>query len=137
VSALLTLILIVFSTPTDCTTARAVRPGDTVACSGLLVPSSDVRTLLEENAALGERVVELQAAAEMARIELARARIDLEAAERRLVVYRNTLAACESSVAPPPTMCPQPWGGWPWVAAGVGAVVGGFGGYGVGRATCP
>jgi hypothetical protein len=125
------------SSPTDCATARVLRAGDTAACTGLLVPSSDIRSLLAEVEALNARLIEVESGRDIATLNAEKFAADLRVCEDRVVVVRNTLHACEASKAPPIVECPTPWGGWPWLAAGVGFAAGGFGGWGVGRATCP
>jgi len=124
--------------PSDaCMHARTLRAGAVSPCTGLLVPSSDIRSLMIEVEELNARVIELQGELEVAKIQKDRDAVDLQACEDKTVVIRNTLHACEATKAPAPLSCPQSFGGWPWIALTAGVVVGGVGGWGVGRATCP
>lgn len=122
---------------TDCQTARAIKLGETATCTGLLVPSSDIRSLLAEVETLTAKIVETEGALELARLEMSRKAVDLRVCEDRVIAIRNTLTACESAKAPPVVECPERWGGWSWIAASAGLAIGGLGGWGIGRATCP
>lgn len=89
--------------------------GEVAPYAGILMPGEVVRALLHAQDERDEVRAHAEAERERARADLAACVAVSDARERARV-------ACEGSRVPPPPE--RAWSGWPWVAGGVGVVVG-------------